>query len=474
MAGQKFLKWAELTDFKPGLWTQDVWNMPVTAARQMDNCLPDLSGGLRASMKSATVSVTGLPTGSGISVCGYFIRGGQGSSGTESDRFLVLKNGTNFQVWRMMAGAASWSQCGANQAIGAGTGPNGVVFDTFTDSTGTVFVVFNIFQTAANDGVWTINLSTFAINNRLAGGATSVCVQDDRIIGAIGPTLRWSDSQSVSSFPAANNLPVQISRQNPNIVAMRATAPNDLLLGMQLAPWVLVRGDITNPVVTGMSDQHVPGGIQALPMSDLGLLFVAHKKGLYATGNGSSFKCLSEQLAVAEFTSANDVVVNEDFIVTSKGPVLDNRTQSWHKLTDLDPGGAWALASSVLSDTVSAANYISNSPVIWDYLTDESSRASSYTWKGAPLRSDDGRQIRIREVQLYARSFSAAATIDVSVGGTTRTKTLAASSGQHLSYLFDEYDETLDVTITADSETSAEAPTIEVIRIGSAPGHQLR
>lgn len=106
----------------------------------------------------------------------------------------------------------------------------------------------------------------------------------------------------------------------------------------------------------------------------------------------------------------------------------------------------------------------------------DSVRNGSFTWQSAPLRDPQGRQVEIREVQVYARSYDSNASVTITVNGTARTVSIPVPGRQQLDYLFSERGKTLDVTLvsTAGTPASNEAPTIEVVRIGWRSLHQLR
>lgn len=110
------------------------------------------------------------------------------------------------------------------------------------------------------------------------------------------------------------------------------------------------------------------------------------------------------------------------------------------------------------------------------YAFDDSDREGSFTFKTAPLRDPSGRSVEIREVQVYARSYDANATVAITVNGTTKTQTISSPGRQQLTFLFRERGETLDVQLvsTAGAPSANEAPTIETVRIGWRPLHTLR
>lgn len=479
MPTNKHLTWTDITDFTPGLFTTSDWLIPPSGAQQMDDVIPEVGKGMRAGMRAITHSVAGIANPTTVVVAGVFIRGGIGPVAQNTDRYLWLRDGTNLKVyrWDETTAPVAWTLL-TTIALG-GTTLNSIVADTFVDSTGAEYVMFNVFQSAANDGCYSINRATGVVTNRLALPITCVVVQDDRIIAANGATLRWSDSQSVSSFPAPNNLPIQKSRQGAIIVAMNAFAPSDLLLGQGFAPWVLVQGDITNPTVRGMNNARFPGNIQRTPLTKGGVAFMGYSQGVFLTTDGNTFTDISTQLARSSWGPAPGAAIgySEDILFACNGVgmlVWDERTQGWSRTSALGtlPAGA---AGDPKSNEMFAVGFVGGTLVAYTFKTDLSNRAGTWTWKSANFHLPSGRQIEIREVQVYARNYDAGATITVTVNGTSHTVTPAAPSKQLHQFLFKERSEVLDVTITATagSPSTIEAPSVEVVRIGTGLGHQL-
>lgn len=105
-------------------------------------------------------------------------------------------------------------------------------------------------------------------------------------------------------------------------------------------------------------------------------------------------------------------------------------------------------------------------------------RESSFTWQSAPLRDPTGRSVEIREVQVYAKSYDANATIAVTVNGVVKTQVVGDKGipgSDQLSFLFREHAENLDVTLVSTAGTAGnEAPTVQAVRIGWRPLHMAR
>lgn len=479
-AQNKQLQWIELTDFSPGLSTVggDLLE-PATAASQMDDCMVSPFGGFHAAMRAISHPITGIANSGSVFVKGLLIYGGIGVSGLEADRFLWLQDGTDLKVYRWDDGlpATSWLLI-ATIALSSGV-VNSVVADTFVDSAADEYIMFNVFQSGGSDGVWSIKRSDGSVTRRVTFACTSVVVQDNIIIAANGHILRWSAAQSVSSWPTENNLPVGSSRRGSTITVMNAFAPSDLILGMDYAPWIVVQGDITQPLVRSMSDARIPQQIQRTPLTDGGIAFVGPNQGIFLTQDGNSFQDISTQIeqnfwgegaTSAPIGYSNNML----FVAAGAGLIWDERTKAWHNSTAIVTNTTHAAAdrksSEIMVSTKNGATM-----TMWTYKADLSNLAGSWTWKSVPLRSEDGRQIAIREVQVYVETFDSNSTLAVTVGDTTHSITITSASKQHLSYRFLDRGEILDIKLVGSAGTPADnqGPSVEVIRIGYTTGHLL-
>jgi hypothetical protein len=265
---------------------------------------------------------------------------------------------------------------------------------------------------------------------------------------------------------------------------MMSLVSSDILIGKRGAPITLIEGDFgdaTNLAVRTMTDTRNTSGFQNVVQSEGGVVFVALDDGVYQTMQGYEIEPLSEaissvtwnQVANAGVALGSCAYVNR-FLFAPHCLIFDYRTRAWFKSSAM--GDCLHQAEDRSVDQVITAEAGVNFH-LWEYDPTESNtatnRCSGYTWKSAPLRDAQGRQIRIREVQVFARSFNASSTIAITVNGTTRTVTLAAGQ-QQVSELFSETSEVLDITISAASNASqVEAPAIDCVRIGSQSNHLL-
>jgi len=504
MPVNKHLEFAEISDFTPGYFSVGEWLMPANGSQEMTDCRPDPAGGLRASNKPTSFSTSGIvSTGK---VCGMYSRGGialQAGGSDGSDRYIAVYDPADGKVkvyrWNetTTSPATAWTLIKTHSA---GLIPTTVQFDTFIDSTGAAHVVWSLAAAtgvnADGDNLWSLQFSyqagqgssaiddlgvtaTQSVASHLSDGTfcTALGVQDDRIIVATGArvtALKWSASQSITSFPAPNTLTVQASRQGSVVMSITPFAPGDLLIGTRYSAWTMVQGAITDPIVRTMSEARSLGYGQRGSFTTNGLAFVSEKTGVFITGNGENFQDISQQIdpALWSNTSNNGSVGGGNtayagnFLIAPHGLFYDERTQGWHRSSVLtaaaDHFHSWADLSyrQIFAATGGAAFSL------YVFDTKETARWNTYTWKSAPMRREDNRRIRIREVQLVLKAYDAA-TVAVTVNGTTVSRTLATGR-QTVSFLFDEIAEILDVQVVPTAASSSvEAPSIEAVRVGA-------
>lgn len=490
MPSSKHLEWADITDFTPGFFdTSGDLLMPATAAQTMTDCHPEPGGGLRAAGKPTSFSTTGLGA-TGERVIGVYSRGAialRAGVGDASDRYVWTYKSSDNKVrvyrWDETDADTAWTEIKVHAAVSAT--PNPVIADTFVDSAGDAYVVYTLAQTGSDDGLWSIKYSDGTVTKQLGSiFPLAVCVQDDRIITGNLYTLRWNDSQSISSFPAPNNLPVQASRQGNNIQALVAFAPTDLFVGTRFSAWSMVQGSITDPTVRTMSDAYTVGWPQNLPFTESGFAFISPNQGVMLSSDGQSFSDISSTLDRTRWVQGSTSAIGDvgggnlsyiaPYLVAPHGLFFDFRTKSWHQSSVLLANDAFhSFADRNYRQLFVATGGQGYSLYVFD--AKESSRWNTYTWRSAPLRHPSGRQIRVREIEVYCKAYDSASTIEVTVNGTARTVTMTASGKQQLDFLFDESDEMLDIKVVASSASAGvEAPSIEVVRVGTLPAHRLK
>lgn len=502
MPTNRQLEWVEIRDFAPGLFTVADWLIPSHGSQLMEDCFPQVGGGLRAFVKPETVTTSGLSDIANEAVVGCFVHypGYRHGVGNKPDYFLAMRNITDnrIRIYRLDTSddATSWVQVGTAMAAPSSlaTRPNPVQFALFKDGSGDLWVVFNIYHVSSDDGLYAIDWSQTGgsqVWTKLAPtGPTSgeaiagpLAVHDDRIyVGAIPNVVWYSDSMS-TSFQASNFLPLNASVTGNSLMSIVPFAPSDLLVGFSASPWNMVQGDITDPIVRSMSPARTPGGFQQQTFTTEGIAFIGRYRGVFITSTGETFADISPQLTPSTWAQAgadNDVGIGDlgyegDFLFAPHGLVFDFRTKSWFTSSFLTAGSG-SFRTTVDHNTKHLLTALADkNPTLYLFGLEESSldRCESYKWKSAPLRRPDGRQVEVREVQVYARGYHADSTVTVKVGAKTKTLTVGAAK-QMLSFLSKERGEVLDVEVdTASNSSGVEAPSIEVVRIGFGPGHQI-
>lgn len=470
-AHNKHLAWSAPETFSPGLWTADnAITMPATAAQQMDDCMPTIAGGLRAVLKEIDpITNTNLPTDG--EVTHYFIR----PQSLGFDRYLFILRPSGLELWERDFDEIVWT---LRKAHGAGSG-GGHVAETFTDAAGANYVVWGLSGPVAERGVWSMNIATKAVVKQMSDIVQLVAVRDDIIITAIpstgtafGNTLKWSASQSVSSWPDSNEHPLNVSLTIASIQVIKPSWPSDLMIGFGRAPWMILQGLIEQPLIRSMSDSQEPGEIQKGVFTEAGIAFTAIDSSVFITSDGAEFNEISEQIDLTDFTEGQLAYLDRKLYVPG-GLVYDFETQSWFKMT-VNSTYHFGDARTGNFSAANETNGVITFKNFYEYV--DSPRVSTYTWKGAPLHADDGRQTVIREIQLYATTHDSNSVLAVTVAGETKTHTIASAGTEQHSFRFlAGRGEVVDIKIVATAGNSDnEAPTLEKPpRMGIAQGHLL-
>lgn len=497
MPANNQLAWVEVRDFAPGLFTVADWLIPPNGAQIMTDCYPQPAGGLRAFTRPTSLSTVGVVDIAHEIPVGIYSRSGINhrtlpTDGT--DYYLMTINQVTdgkLRLYRMDGTASAmtwtniWTSGVSDAGIAAGCAPP--TFASFVDSTGAAYVLFVLWHVeigAGNDGTYSIKyLDGSVVKRRTAtSGSGALAVQDDRIMVGEGNTLWFSDSQALT-FSAPNYIKVQASLPSNLICMIQPFAPSTLLIGLQAAPWVMVQGDITNPIVRTMSPARILGDPQRGAFSTQGLAFIEPQTGVFLTSTGESFVDISSQqidpsvwqMGLGGDRGMGDLAFQGNTLYAPNGLCFDLRTRSWFQLSDFSAAGATPgkhMFRDERSETVLMVPRTTNFS-IKSYARDGGARVSTYTWKSAPMRNPDGRQIEIREVQVYVNAY-ATSTVTVTVNGTARSIATVAPGRQQLDFLFVERNEVLDVQVVPSAnDGTSEAPSIEVVRVGTNSGHML-
>lgn len=507
------LKPIEIKDFTPGLYTDVDWLMPANGSQQMRDCHATVGGGIRAFYRATPISTTGIVAPTKERPLAVHGRGGiparSGSPADLTDRYLVtylfdaaagagskarprlyrMDGSNNETTWTQIKKPAAAEFAFATNDNNAPSHPRFRFFQLSSGAPNDQKVLLSLLYVSVTDsGLYSLNyndLSTAQIATlqvTLVAGATQPCgpmaVHQARVVIGAGNTPRivWSDPGTLS-FPAANFLDVDPNQDLPNPVAMATIEPSDLFIMREGAPLVLVQGDITNPTVQSMVAGIWGGGAgqQDFGRTDVGMALIAHDGYVYIS-NGSSVQKISQQLKTmprsADYVGQGALCFIGEYLFCPVGFVYHFPTQSWFTQTQIagnalnvEPYSSqiWGATGEGVSFSMASLVPVPNGAV---------NRVSSFTWQSAPLRSNDARQLRIRQVDLALKSYDASAVVTVTVNGTANAITLAATGKQTVQYLFNERAEVLDVTVTSTAGNGAnEAPSIESVRIWSSDGH---
>ncbi len=479
------LQWIEERRFSPGLWEKGDWLLPAGAAATMTGCSPQPGGGLRAFFKPTLIPATGI--GASERIIGFFGYGAphRTLATTGVDYYCVTYSSVDFRprIYRWDTTDATETQwrliTTLTAAIGSNNAPGEAFFTAYVLAAGTVRILVSINYVGVDAGIWAGTQATVATSQTFAKitGTTGgpIAIHQSKIVEARASTLFYSGTGN-ETF-AAEFVSIEPQRNLGAVKALLASAPGDLLVATEGAGWFSVQGDITNPIVRSYSSAHSLGEpIQALVDTGRGLAFIQAAGGIYVTNSGASFVKLDKQLATPVQPGGNvvamgDLAFHQDLLFCPRGYVYDFATEAWFRLAAVTTGQVQFV------DRRAHALYTVLAGTTTIYLLstiDGATRLNTFTWKTPKLRSADGRQIEIREVQVVAKSLVSTSSVAVTINGVTRTLGTLAVGTHHLSFLFRERAETLDVQVVSDSgDSSTEAPSIEIVRVGYRPGHLL-
>jgi hypothetical protein len=402
--------------------------------------------------------------------------------GQSNDYYLLTYNvsDTQMRLYRQdqtTAGVTTWSVI---KTFAAGLDPGYIPMTAYNDNSGNLYVVFGIGNGGGADaGVWSVKYSDGSVTKQSTITANYVANYQSRIIINNAAAVNFTDPGSFVNI-ATNTSPVDISEGQPAILAFGTFSPGDLMVFKLGAPIYLVEGDLTNYTVRQMNGAR-PMQLGGVPVvrGPNGLIFRAGTDGIYETPDGSTVTPLSKNLASNNFAQTTVLGFQYHWLIdTRSGLVMDYDTRCWFNVSAMS-GDGYVFPLRRAGQLMIADNANGSGPLtLTTTPLNETggNRLESYTIKTAPLRNPLGRQIEIRQVQVYARSFNGAtSTIAVTVNGVTQTLACDSSGRGGLTFYFRARREELDVQIVvASNAVGVEAPLLEAVRIGSQGGHYLR
>lgn len=488
------LAWSEIRDFRPGLWTASPHLMPATAGQQMDNCYPQPSGGLRAFFRTndAGLTPTGIPTTKvvrGFDI-GYVVQQPASMTTLTSNAMAVVSDAAapsqGFELYELDRSVSTGAGWVLRKAFAAGTAGSDLHFPSFFaghyNATQGDLMVFTINQptaVTADEGTWWARWQQAGVVTQISQDTGLVVSHQARVIQALGNTVRWTAPDGLTF---TDTLTMQARGQaGARISWMLPVAPSDLFIGMLGGQLWNIQGDLGGGyAVREMGRFQSNAFVQKPSFSPYGIILIAQTDGVYLLSPGGGATHISKQLDPTTWApdpidalSVGQVVFYREFSYFPRGYVFDHSTQSWFRVPALADCMYFALDGTMGQEKIVGAT--STAPAAFPSVSfaGGGSRARDFTWKSAPIRDPSGRGIQIREVQLVVQSYGTDETITVTIGGFSRVFRITQTGRLAPRFLFKEEAPELDVTIRSESVAAAEAPTIEVVRIGTRPGHLL-
>lgn len=519
MPSTEGLKPIVISDFSPGLYNSSDWLVPAKGWQQMENCCPQIGGGLRAfyNVTEYSTGFTGISDPTHTRVLGIHASGGLLDTGAESsgaigaDRYLVLYNwasstGTPW-VYRYNGTVNDFTQW---VFMYKGSSPN--VLTSVNDNNPSKASLL-VYVTQASEGLEdTYNrlmvimvryngpdADTYAVlftdddgvldsitppttssgdpNPPFSTQAGSMCVHQQRLVFGSGNGVIIFTDPAATTYASTNFLAVDASHDGTRLAALYGIEPGDLACLREGAGMVVVQGDLLQGPVVVVSNDGVDSGKTGYTdfcSTPYGLAFISADGYVYLTDGRTTTK-ISEQISAFEqspdFSSYGDLVYMGDFLFCPGERVYDFRTKSWFTQTAM--AGHVKCGNDYDNEVFGTQTngVISSNALVQYYPQSDTTRQETFTAQTAPIHGTDGRTVAVRMVEVNCKTYDANATIAVTVHGTTKTRLLRTVGKQNVRFLFNEQAETLDATFVSTSGTGAEAPSFDDVVLWTRSGH---
>jgi hypothetical protein len=426
------------------------------------------------------------------------VRGGvsnRSGSGDSFDALLVTMHTVDFKVriYRMDGsnGATTWTLIHTT-AASPSAGARQCEFGIFKTTAGLTYYLVVIRTTSPSvSGLYTVAYVGGAgppggdgVVTRRQAYNGSLAVNQARILIGEGNTSKmfYSDIGDIT-FTGPAFLDIEPNQGSAVITSITPFAPDDLLIAKEGAPWVQISGDISSastPVREMGDEYHGRNQEQHLARVPGGLLFVEPGGSVYVTDgrtfNNIGFPINRRPSTVGSVVGSGQATFFNNFAFVGSR-VWSNETNGWAKLpetgtfwsTDYYQGHVWGLSAGT--------NFIVRKYEMFDG-DGNTNRFDTYTWQSAPFSDPNGRNVEIREVQVFGVPFAASSiTVELldRTGASVVTRTVTMSSKGMYQFLFpNTKSEYLSVKITAAANSSSnEAPVIERVRIGFGPNNLI-
>jgi len=497
------LQWFDIADFTAGIWDATAainqFAAPANAFVTLDDYQPMKGGGVRAFHKATSTSLSGV--GANEVPTGLFARNGVsrptcvGGTGTDStDIILVTMNTSDFKarIYRRdgTVGAPAWSLRHTTAAAGsAGHQVTGIEY--FKDINGVEWYLISMFGAGNNTtGLFTMRQDYTVASNTGNDGLVAkiqsyggpIVISQARIIIGTGndEKLQYSGVGLTTGF--GSSLSVVPNRGEPNISIISGIEPSDLLIGKEGAPWVQISGDITStatPVREMGDSHHQRQNKQQVPRVPDGIAFIEGGGRVFVTTDGRTFRSLSDSLARFSLNISPGMVGTGQMgflndLLFAPGPsgktnVFDYSCGCWFRSTGIQSIFA---SADPYGGMIWCVDHTDTSPSLVSYSVFANSRVSTGIIQTVPFADKNGRNVDIREVQLFVQCYSSSTFIVELIdqtGASVVTRTVSGiTDRQMVQFLFpNTKSEYLSIKVTPSATNgTSEAPTIERMRIG--------
>ena len=472
------------------------FSSPPLAFVTLQDYVPQKGGGLRPFFQGIAVGNSGI--GTDEQCMGIYARNGAatrpGKTGGGSDSFDALcvtisESDFKVRIYRMDQSndETTWTAIKTTAAVvTSSVGHQPTCFAFFQRKDGTVVYLLSIFVTdAAVSGLYSVGYAAGThgsspdnVVTRLQAYNGPLEVSQARIlIGGSGANIQYSDVGDTSfTSPSTQVITVTPNRAESTVSIISGVEPSDLLVGKEGAPWVEINGDIANsttPVREMGDDHHQRQNRQQVPRVPGGIAFIEGGGRIFIT-DGRTFTSISDQIQVSTLVQGGMVgpatmAFLDDYLFLQASYVRDFRTNAWFKQSAVASSSHW-------SDPYGGMLWLAGHAAGFDVQRIQlynGTRVTTGVIQTVPYSDKNGRNIEVREVQLFVNTASTTEfkveLIDQTGSSVvTRYAVVAGAKANVVDFLFPSTkSEYLSVKVTATAVNgSSAAPDIERMRIG--------
>lgn len=316
-----------------------------------------------------------------------------------------------------------------------------------------------------------------------------------------GEAVATNEQVSFTDPPNGPNMGTQnevFSQENPTgYGAWGSISAGELFFVKHQGGGLIVSGDVANPSITRLPGVISSGGtISRAVSTPQGLFYISNRVGVCVWRGGDTSEVVSEQLDgdfyltsfgspfTASGTFMNGVSASLEswgpWVLVSNNWLYNTITHAWWRIEDpatvainwwsksFDARYMWGATPTYTLDTIPVVH-------LWDQFTP----ATNYSWQSHPIPATQNRLIEVRDIVVVAQGSGTVTVTLTAFDGTTQAETFNVTNATQPQRLRPAQGGTfikgynVVVRIQADSTTTAPAPVVHALHLGTRPAQPV-